>query len=74
MAENFDDLTAALAELKTEVGAIGTHMDKLFADLTAALGSGNQAAVDAATADIRAEIQALKDIEARDTAVVPPVV
>jgi len=67
MAEDFTELSAALDELKAEVADIGVRMDKLFADLTAALGSGNQAAVDAATAAIRVEIDNLKAAATRDT-------
>ena len=66
MAEDFTTFNAAVADLKSEVADIGTQMDALFADLTAALGSGNQAAVDAATAAIQQQIDALKAAAARD--------
>jgi uncharacterized coiled-coil protein SlyX len=65
-------LNAALTDLQTEVAAIGTQMDTLFADLKAALAGGDQAAIDAATSSIEAQVQALKDIGTRDTVVPPP--
>jgi hypothetical protein len=68
MAEDTTLLTASLADLKAEVGLVATNMDKLFADLNAALGSGNQAAIDAATAAVRAEIDRLKAVVAADPA------
>lgn len=64
------NLNAAVEALKAEVADIGTRMDKLFADLQAALGSGNQPAIDAATAAINDQIAALKAIADRDTATV----
>jgi HPt (histidine-containing phosphotransfer) domain-containing protein len=64
-------LNAALADLQTEVAAIGTQMDTLFADLKAALAGGDQAAIDAATSSIEAQVQALKDIGTRDTPAAP---
>ncbi len=66
MAEDFTSLTTALADLKAEVAASVANMDTLFADLTAALGSGNQAAVDAATAAVQTEIDNLKAAVTRD--------
>jgi hypothetical protein len=66
MAEDFTAFNQAVADLQTEVGQIATQMDTLFADLTAALGSGNQAAVDAATAAIQSRINDLKAAAARD--------
>jgi Na+/phosphate symporter len=66
MAEDFTALDQAVSDLKDEVMAIGDQMDKLFADLNAALGSGNQAAVDDATAKIQAQIDALKAAASRD--------
>lgn len=68
MAEDFTALQAALDALKAEVAAAVTNMDKLFADLTSALGSGNQAAVDDATAAVQAQIDALKAAVVADTA------
>ncbi len=70
MAEDYTGLNKVLADLKTEVTEGLTHMDELFADLMNALGSGNQAAVDAATAAVQAEIDNIKAAVARDT--VPP--
>jgi hypothetical protein len=66
-------LTASLAALHDEVGAIGTQMDANFQALMTAIASGDQAAIDAAKAAIDADVQALKDIGARDTFPVPPV-
>lgn len=66
------NLNAAIDALKAEVGDIGTRMDKLFSDLQAALAGGNQAAIDAATAAINDQVQALKDIATRDTPVPTP--
>lgn len=60
------DLTAAVAELQTEVTAIGTQMDTLLADLTAAQGANDPVAVDAAVTAIRAQVDALKAAGARD--------
>lgn len=61
------NLNAAIEALKAEVGDIGTRMDKLFADLQAAIASGNQAAIDAATSAINEQVAALKAIADRDT-------
>lgn len=68
MAEDFTALNQALVDLKAEVVAATANMDKLFADLTAALASGNQAAVDAATAAVKAQIDALKAAVVADPA------
>lgn len=68
------NLNAAIEALKAEVGDIGTRMDKLFADLQAAMGSGNQAAIDAATTAINDQVAALKAIADRDTQPAPPTV
>jgi uncharacterized protein YqgV (UPF0045/DUF77 family) len=65
-------LTTALTDLQTEVAAIGTQMDANFAALKAALAGGDQAAIDAATASIEAQVQALRDIGTRDTVTPPP--
>ncbi len=65
-------LNQALTDLQTEVAAIGTQMDTLFADLKAAMAGGDQPAIDAATSAIEAQVQALKDIGTRDTVVPPP--
>jgi len=72
MAEDFTMLTQAIEDLKAEVMAIGTEMDTLFADLMAALGSGNQQAVDDAVAAVRAQIDALKAAGTRDMPPAPP--
>ncbi len=66
MAEDFTAFTQAVADLKSEVMAIGTQLDTLFTDLTAALGAGNQPAVDAATQAIQDQITALKAAGTRD--------
>ena len=60
-------LTAALADLKTEIGEVASRMDTNFALLLAAQGSGNQAGIDAATAEIRTDIDGLKALVTRDT-------
>jgi hypothetical protein len=72
MAEDFTAFTQAVADLKDEVSAVATQMDTLFRDLTNALGSGNQAAVDAATQAMRDQIDALKAAAARDMPPAPP--
>jgi hypothetical protein len=74
MAEDFTAFTQAVVDFKAEVGAIATQMDTLFADLTTALGAGNQPAVDAATAAVRDQIAALKAAGTRDMPPVPPTV
>jgi hypothetical protein len=66
MAEDFTLLNAALSGLKDEVVAIGAEMDTLLADLKAALATGNQPAIDAATAAVQAQIDALKAAAMRD--------
>jgi hypothetical protein len=66
MAEDFTALNASLDALKVEVGDIGGKMDVLFADWQAAVGTGNQPAIDAAAAAVQAEIDNLKAIAARD--------
>jgi hypothetical protein len=72
MAEDFTAFNAAVTALQTEVAAIATQMDTLFADLTTALGSGNQPAVDAATAAMQAQITALQAAATRDMPPAPP--
>ncbi len=71
LSEDFTAFTQAVADLRDEVMAIGTQMDTLFADLTAALGTGNQPAVDAATAALRTQIDALRAAGTRDMPPVP---
>lgn len=66
MAEDFTELKQAISDLKSEVGTIATEMDQLLADLNNAMSSGNQPMIDAATAELRAQIQALKDTATRD--------
>jgi hypothetical protein len=65
---DFTGLNQAETDLATAVSAVATNMDKLFAELQAAQASGDQAAVDAATAAIQTQIQALKDAVTRDPA------
>ncbi len=72
MAEDFTAFTQAVTDLKAEVAAIATQMDTLFADLTTALGAGNQPAVDAATQAMQDEITALKAAGTRDMPPAPP--
>jgi len=60
-------LTQSLADLKEEIGQIGTQMDANFQALIAAQGAGDQAAIDAAKAAIDADVAALKEIGTRDT-------
>jgi hypothetical protein len=60
-------LTTALAALKTEIGEVAARMDENFAALLAAQSGGNQAAIDAATAEVSGDIDALKAIVTRDT-------
>ena len=64
-------LNAALADLKAEIGDVATRMDDNFALLIAAQGSGNQAGIDAATAEVQADIDALKALVTRDTPPAP---
>ncbi len=73
MADDFTANTQALMDLKTEVGMLGTEMDTLLADLLAAQAGGpsNQPAIDAATAAIQAQIDALKAVGTRDMPPVP---
>ncbi len=66
MMSDLTGLNAAIASLQTEVGAIGTQMDTLLADLKAAHASGDQAAIDAATVAVQAQVDALKTIATRD--------
>ncbi len=66
------DLTQAVADLQAEVAEIGTEMDALFKALQDAQTSGDQVAIDKATADIRAQIDALKAVAARDMPPAPP--
>lgn len=70
MAE-IDDFNTAMADLKTEVGALGTKMDAEFAALQAALAANNGPAITAATANIRGLISDMQAIEARDTLPAP---
>lgn len=69
---DFSGLNQDIADLQTEVAALGTQMDANFKALEAALAGGNQPAIDAARAQVQATIQALKDIGTRDTVVPPP--
>ncbi len=61
-----DDLKQAVTDLQAEVTDISAEMDKLLAALNAAVGSGNDAAIQQATADLRAQIDALKAAGTRD--------
>jgi hypothetical protein len=72
IVSDLSGMTAALADLKNEIGNIGSRMDANFAALLAAQAAGNQPAIDAATAEIRGDIDALKAIETRDTPATPP--
>lgn len=70
-----DDLNTAVVDLQTEVGQIGTDMDTQFAALNAAIaaqGVSNDPAIIAATASIRASVDALKSAASRDMPAVPP--
>lgn len=67
-----EDITAANVALKEEVGNIGTQMDQLFAAYNAAHAGGDDAAIAQVAADIQAQVQALKDIGARDALPAPP--
>src|SRR5881394_247068 len=60
MAEDFTKLMQATDDLKAEVAMVISHIDDQFQDLKNALGTGNQAAVDDATAAVQAQIDALK--------------
>jgi len=60
------DLTAfnaALVEFKAEVATHATKIDTQLAQLLTAQGSGDQAAIDAAAADIRNETSALQAMD-----------
>ncbi len=74
MAEDFTANTQALVDLQAEVASLGMEMDTLLADLLAAQAGGpsNQPAIDAATAAIKAQIDALKAVGTRDMPPVPP--
>jgi hypothetical protein len=61
-----DDLNTAVADLQAEVTAIGTEMDTLMADLTAAVAANNPVAVQAAVDAINAQVAALKAAGTRD--------
>jgi hypothetical protein len=67
---DFTALNQAVSDLMTEVAADVANMDKLFTDLQAALAApaADQATIDAATAAVQAQIQALKDDVAAHTA------
>jgi hypothetical protein len=60
-------LNTALSALKAEIGEVATRMDENFAALLAAQSGGNQAAIDAATAEISSDIDTLKAVVTRDT-------
>ena len=66
MAEDFTAFTQAVADLKGEILVIVNNMDALLADLKTASPPGNQPAVDAATAAIEAQVQALQAAATRD--------
>jgi len=68
MALDFTALNQAVSDLKMEVSVGITNMDKLFAELTVALGTGNQTAIDAATAAVQSQIDALKAAVTADMA------
>ena len=61
------NLNQTITDLQAEVGNIGTQMDTLFAALKAAQAGGNAADIQTATANIQAQIDALKTIATRDT-------
>ena len=65
-------LTSALADLKTEVDEVATRMDTNFQLLLDAQKGGDQPAIDAAAADVRADIDALKAVVTRDTPAATP--
>ncbi len=60
-------LNAELDALKAQVAASNTHMDELFAALTAALAGTDQPAIDAAVAAIKAEVDNLAAGVVRNT-------
>jgi predicted mannosyl-3-phosphoglycerate phosphatase (HAD superfamily) len=60
-------LNTELAALTAQVAASNTHMDELFAALTAALTGTDQPAIDAAAAAIKAEVDNLAAGVARNT-------
>jgi uncharacterized coiled-coil protein SlyX len=57
---DFTALNQAVTDLQTEVTAAAANMDKLFADLKAAMAVDDQPGIDAATTAIQAQIDALK--------------
>lgn len=73
---DFTGLNQALADFKTEVATHATKVDTELAQLLAAQGSGDQAAVDAAAQNIRDQTAALQaldvTLDADDPAVTPP--
>jgi Fe-S cluster assembly scaffold protein SufB len=71
MAEDFTALNQAIADLKSEVGTVASEMDQLLTDLNNAMSSGNQPAIDTATAALKEQIQALQDAAARDAPPAP---
>jgi hypothetical protein len=60
-------LTNELAALSAQVAASNTHMDELFAALTAALTGTDQPAIDAAVAAIKTEVDNLAAGVTRNT-------
>ena len=65
---DFTQLNQTVADLQTNVTAAVANMDKLFADLQAAMQANDQPSIDAATAAIQAEIDKLKNAVAADPA------
>jgi hypothetical protein len=65
---DFTALNQATSDLQAAVAAAVANMDKLFADLQAAMSSGDQSAIDAATAAVQAQIDALKTVVSNDPA------
>ena len=65
---DFAQLNQTVADLQTNVTAAVANMDKLFADLQAAMQANDQPSIDAATAAIQAEIDKLKNAVAADPA------
>lgn len=72
MADDFTALNQAVTDLQSEVGAVATQLDTLFQDLQNGMQTNNQPAIDAATAAIQAQIQALQAAANRDMPPPPP--
>jgi predicted secreted protein len=65
---DFTALNQVASDLQAAVTAAGANMDKLFADLQAAMNNGDQPMIDAAVAAFQAQVDALKAVVSNDPA------